>query len=326
MQLVSIIVPIYNSEVYLDKTITSILSQTYKNLEILLINDGSIDNSLDIITRYKNKDSRIKVFSHQNSGQSFTRNKGIENCTGDFLVFLDSDDWIEEHFIEKMYTKISEGKSDIVVCDYYISYPNETKKMSYNLSGYFKGDESFRLMLNSEISHTCWGKMYKTSLIKKSKVFFPVGKTNEDLFTVSIWFLLAKKVTFLNEALITSRDREGSITNSFSQKFIDLLFILKLLKDYLIEKKLYQKFENDYKKKYQKMILYLANYGVRMKRIDFIKEVIRMSNVPIGQFNKELLTTKEKVAVSLLSKGVIVYYLFTRIYYKLYAKHVFIVK
>jgi glycosyltransferase involved in cell wall biosynthesis len=326
MELVSIIVPVYNSEEYLDKTISSILCQTYKNIEILLIDDGSNDNSMEIINRYKKEDSRIRVFSHQNSGQSFTRNKGIESSTGDFLVFLDSDDWIDEQFIEKMYKKITISQSDIVVCDYYISYPQEQIEILYSFTGYHNGDKAFGLILNGDISHTCWGKMYKSSLIKDSNVLFPVGRTNEDLYTVAIWFLRAGKVGFLNELLMTSRDRVGSITNSFSQNFIDLLYILKQLKEYLVEKKLFGNFDQLYKKKYQKMVVYLLNYGVRMNRKDFIFTVLNTSEIPIKEFDLKLLNRKEKLALKLLNKSINLYFIFTRIYYQLYAKNIFIIK
>ncbi|WP_175640176.1 glycosyltransferase family 2 protein [Metabacillus schmidteae] len=326
MELVSIIVPIYNSERFIDKTITSIVNQTYKNIEIILLDDGSTDNSLNIMKKYEKQDGRIKVFSHKNQGQSFTRNKGIEISSGEFLVFVDSDDWLDKHFVEKMYTEISKTNSEIIVCDYYIHYSNKLKEMAYNYSKDIVGEEAFELMLNGNISHTCWGKIFKSTLIKNSNVLFPVGKTNEDLYTVSVWFLRASKVGFLNEFLITQRHREGSITNSFTNSFIDLLYILNLLRDYLVENNLFNRFEKQYKRKYQKMVVYLLNYGVRMKRFDFTKKVLKESKIPIKDFDLNLLNRREKIAVTLTKINIKLYFIFTRFYYMYYAKNIFIKK
>ncbi len=113
--LISVIVPIYNSEKYLNRCVTSILNQTYENLEILLINDGSKDSSLDICYSFKNKDKRIKVINKENEGVSLTRNVGIKNSTGKYLMFVDSDDYLHNAYIEEMYTYLRENKLDMVI-------------------------------------------------------------------------------------------------------------------------------------------------------------------------------------------------------------------
>ena len=123
---ISIIVPIYNAEKYLNKCIDSIINQTKKELEIILINDGSTDNSETIIKKYDDK--RIKYFKNKNQGIGKTRNFGIDKATGKYIMFLDSDDFLELNACEKMYEKAEKEKLDIVVCDYYRYFDNGTKE------------------------------------------------------------------------------------------------------------------------------------------------------------------------------------------------------
>ena len=115
--LISVIVPIYNSEKYLDNTIKSIINQTYKNLEIILVDDGSTDKSYEICKKYQKKDNRIKLFHQKNKGVSFARNIGIENSNGEFLTFLDSDDLIDKKMYEKLFNAF-DNNLDYVFCDY----------------------------------------------------------------------------------------------------------------------------------------------------------------------------------------------------------------
>ena len=125
--LISIVIPVYNVENYLNRCIESIISQTYENIEIILINDGSKDNSLLICKEYKNKDKRIKVIDKKNEGVSIARNIGVEKSSGKYVIFVDSDDWIEKTFVENLHKKISEYNVDICIggC---INYSDKNQK------------------------------------------------------------------------------------------------------------------------------------------------------------------------------------------------------
>ena len=125
---VSIIVPVYNMEKRLNKCLDSLINQTYKNIEIIVVNDGSMDHSLDIIREYQAKDSRINVINQRNMGISEARNNGLAIATGDYLCFADSDDYVELDMIEELVNKITTDKSDIVVCDYYM-FDDQTRKV-----------------------------------------------------------------------------------------------------------------------------------------------------------------------------------------------------
>ena len=121
MRLISIIIPIYNNEEFIPRCLDSVINQTYKQIEIVIINDGSTDESLNIINKYKKIDTRIKVIDKKNEGVSVARNIGIDNSTGEYITFVDADDWLELDAIEKLYKEINEKKVDIVRGNYYIN-------------------------------------------------------------------------------------------------------------------------------------------------------------------------------------------------------------
>jgi len=127
-ELISIIVPIYNVEIYLEKCLNSIINQTYKNIEILLINDGSSDNSLRICKKYQKKDKRIVLINKKNGGLSSARNAGIDKASGNYLLFIDSDDYIEIDMIEKLYNNIKSNNADISICNFFITKKNKDRK------------------------------------------------------------------------------------------------------------------------------------------------------------------------------------------------------
>ena len=128
MELISIIVPVYNINNYVEKCLISLMNQTYKALEILCINDGSTDDSLDILEKLSKRDSRIKIISQPNKGLSAARNTGIANAKGDYIVFVDGDDWVDIEMCQKAYKIISETNVDIVLWSYVKEYPNKAKK------------------------------------------------------------------------------------------------------------------------------------------------------------------------------------------------------
>ena len=121
MKLISIIIPIYNNEKFISRCLDSIINQTYKKIEIIIVNDGSTDKSLDVISKYEKKDNRIKVINKKNEGVSIARNIGIESSKGDYITFVDADDWLELDAIEKLYIEITEKNVDVVRGNYYIN-------------------------------------------------------------------------------------------------------------------------------------------------------------------------------------------------------------
>ena len=181
---VSIVVPIYNVEKYIDECIISLIHQTYSNIEIILVDDGSPDKSGDICDRWAKRDNRIKVIHKKNGGLSDARNAGIKKSTGDFLAFVDGDDWLSINFIEKMVENIIKYKADMAVCKFARIFPdgnvNLNSRAPHKVEVLNKKEFFIKLTEDGEITNHIWRKVYKKDVFKDLE--FPVGKNFEDIY------------------------------------------------------------------------------------------------------------------------------------------------
>lgn len=231
-KLISIIVPIYNVEKYLSACIESLLNQTYRNTEIILVNDGSTDKSEEIIETYKQKDSRIISIKKENGGLSDARNVGLDNAKGEYIVFVDSDDYIHTEMISKLYNNI--GESDISVCG--IGLVDEQghwiSKMCEDSEDFMCSGEDAALLLYEKGRNyykgcsvemvVAWNKLYKREVWKEIR--FPFGKIHEDVFTTYKIFNNSSSIRYCSEPLYYYRQRGNSIKKQqFGQKNIDYL-------------------------------------------------------------------------------------------------------
>lgn len=240
--LISVIVPVYNVEQYLNKCIDSIINQTYKNLEIILVNDGSTDNSSIICDEYANKDRRIKVIHKSNGGLSDARNAGIDAAKGKYIGFIDSDDWVEIDMYSKLYSIASKENVDIAQCDFIRTY-SEDEKIYNNTNEVIKlytGIEMLeQLYKNKYVKNILiWNKIYKRELF--DNIRFPKGKIHEDEFTTHKLFFISKRVVDINLPMVYYRQREGSITNSkFNIKRLEVIEAFKDRIEFFNKNKLY---------------------------------------------------------------------------------------
>jgi glycosyltransferase involved in cell wall biosynthesis len=228
-ELVSIIVPIYDVEPYLKKCVDSIIGQTYSNLEIILVNDGSPDNCGKICDEYAAKDERIKVVHKENGGLSDARNVGTEIAKGNYISFIDSDDFVTQNYVEYLYGLIAKHSADISACGYLpirengivIKSKNSlTENKVYNKENF---NEMFSAMLYEENTFdAAWSKLYKKTLF--SSIQFPKGKLFEDVRIVPQLLHKAEKVIFGKEKHYFYQIRQNSIvTQKFSEKNYDLI-------------------------------------------------------------------------------------------------------
>lgn len=221
--LVSVIVPIYNVEKYLSKCIDSIINQTYENIEILLVDDGSPDNCGKICDEYSKKDSRIKVIHKKNGGLSDARNCGIDNSTGKYLFFLDSDDYIKNDTIEYLINLIIRDKSDIAISKIQVVYKNIIEENASSKSEVLDSLTVLNRMLYSDSYYiSSCGKLFNKNLFKEIR--FPVGKNYEDVGTIYKLYALASKISCGYNQKYYYIIRSDSITNKkFSNKEYDLI-------------------------------------------------------------------------------------------------------
>lgn len=222
---VSLIVPVYNTEKYLRACLTSIIKQTYSNIEVIVIDDGSTDNSKTIVDEFVCCDSRIKLFHQENSGLSAARNIGIKKSTGNLIMFVDSDDFISEFFVETCVRTMKKTDADIV-CSESLNFidgddANAYRKLSHEKNiEYIEMDPELALKCAFYQSPSITGaylKLYRRYLFEK--VLFPIGMYYEDLATTYKYMLLAKKIVFINRKFYAYRIRKDGIMNEpFSNK------------------------------------------------------------------------------------------------------------
>lgn len=212
--LVSIIIPIYKVECYLHRCVDSIINQTYTNLEIILVDDGSPDSCPQICDEYASKDNRIVVIHKKNGGLSDARNTGLNICRGDYISFVDSDDWINEQYIEILLKTAITENADISIGENIKTNGNLSFKEKRNYTKSFSSEEALLYLFKK--NHTAFtiscGKIYKKSLF--DNIRFPIGKFHEDEFTTYILYYNAKKIIYTSEILYYYYQRTGSIAST----------------------------------------------------------------------------------------------------------------
>lgn len=213
-KLVSIILPIYNVEKYLEKCVCSILNQDYNNLEVILVNDGSTDKSLEICERLQKKDNRIKIINQKNLGVSAARNNGFYYSKGDYICFIDSDDIIEIDMVSTLVKLLQENECEVANCNIHIIEKDKTERNFYTNKNIkiYNSSELKKYFLLGKVSHACWDKMYKREVLEK--VNFVLNSTSEDRYFC--W----KLYKTINKMVVTSkvgyhyiRKNENSITS-----------------------------------------------------------------------------------------------------------------
>lgn len=214
-ELISVIVPCYNVEKYLDECISSIVNQTYNNLEIILVDDGSPDKCPKICDEWSQKDLRIKVIHKENGGLSSARNAGLDIAKGKYISFVDSDDFIEKDFIEFLYTNLIKHNGDISCCGYYHYFNSDLKEIRHFKNVELSMDSCEGIKKMNTIGYFgvgSWNKLYKNELFENTR--FPVGKLSEDWFILYKLIHKANKIYYDSQPKYYYRQRFGSITRN----------------------------------------------------------------------------------------------------------------
>ena len=252
MYKVSVIIPVYNAEKYLKKCIDSVLSQTLKEIEIILVDDGSIDSSADILNEYAKIYENIKVIHQQNSGPASARNLGIENATGEYIGFVDSDDYVSFDMYETLYTAAINNNVDVVTSNYYTvkngkEMPSDNFKIPANQIIY--KDEIIRLIANANESRILWfgGKsIYKSETIKANKIMYPPLKLGEETVFVLDCLLSSNSMYYIDKPLYYYEQTPGSLTRiKYKQNLLSQISGLYFAKKEIYEKHNYNLYHSD---------------------------------------------------------------------------------
>ena len=259
--LISIIIPVYKVEKYLEKCIQSLINQTYENLQIILVDDGSPDNCGKICDEYAQKDHRIEVIHKSNGGLSDARNKGLEIAKGEYIGFIDSDDYIESDMYEVLYNLLKQYNADVSICNFYTVSQGKIaiKNAENGIKEYNRIEILKEVLLDNNIQSYAWNKLYKKELFDEIK--YPVGKKYEDIGTT--FYLLEK----CNKVVVTGKpeyyyiNRQDSIVNNVTETTItDYIELIMQRYDYIEEN---IKELSSYNKDYLKRILKTAEQDIK---------------------------------------------------------------
>ena len=248
MPKVSLIIPVYNVENYIEKCLDSVVNQTLKDMEIIIVNDGATDNSKPKIEKYLKKYPKIKYLEKENGGLSDARNYGMPYAKGEYIAFLDSDDYVEQNMYEEMYSIAKKENADMVDCNFVWEYPNKKKEDIGEI--YTSKKEMI------EKGHVvAWNKLIRREILEEAKIKFPVGLRYEDMEFFYKLVPYVNKVSFVKKCLVHYVQRENSIANTQDVRTKEIFTILDNVIKYYKEKKLYDEYKEELEYIYVKFLL-----------------------------------------------------------------------
>lgn len=309
---ISVIVPVYNGEKYIEKCINMILNQTFKEFELILINDGSTDNSLNIMKRYALLDNRIKLIDKINSGVSETRNKGIELASSPYLMFIDCDDIFDDTWFESMYNAIQQKNTDLIICGHIdmLIYQNikiKEYKVLIDLEKTLSREEFMDNIVDFRkkgILDTLWNKIYKTNIIKENNIRFVSLELGEDTLFNLDYYGYIKNCFILNEAHYKYRiELENLSWKKYSEKYY-----------YLVEKE-YVLF-NEKLKEYNIFDIYAREFQANRLILGFINQIKNLLSHKSKDF--EVIISIKKIMERDSVQEALVYSKFSGKFHKLF--------
>lgn len=279
MPKVSVIVPVYNTEKYLKKCLETLVNQTMEEIEIIIVNDGTKDNSMTIAREFAKKyPEKIVILEKENGGLSDARNYAIPYAKGEYIAFLDSDDYVEINMYEDMYNLAKSENCDMVECNFYWEYPKKTKEDIGTIY------HNKREMLE-KIRVVAWNKLIKREILEQTKIRFPVGYRYEDVeFTYKLIPYIEKSL-ILPKTLVHYVQREDSISNSQNEKTKDIFKLLDNVIEFYKEKRLYAEYYEELEYTYTRFL--------------FCSSLLRMVKIKDKNVKKDLLNkTWENVNIN----------------------------
>lgn len=314
MAKVSVIVPVYNVEKYISKCLNSLVNQTLEDIEIIIVNDGSKDSSIDIVKEYAKKYGNIKIYEKENGGLSDARNYGLQFATGKYIAFLDSDDYVDLNLYKRMYEKVKTEDSDMVECNFYWVYDKKNKK---DIGQKYKGQKE----MFEKARVVAWNKLYKKEVLDKAKVQFPKGLRYEDVEFFYKLIPYIESVSFVKEPLIYYVQRKQSIVNTQNEKTKDIFTVLENVIAYYKEHNLYEEYKEVIEYTYVRLLLCSSFKRMcKIKDKDIRKKLLNETWInlnekfPNWKENKILNTNLDNKKRYMLSVNRFTYRIYSRLY------------
>ena len=311
MPKISVIIPVYNTEQYLKECLDSIIGQTFKDIEIICVDDGSVDNSLNILNEYALKDSRFIIIKQENKGAGAARNYGLKKASGDYLYFLDSDDYISDELFEKAYKQITETnadicifennsfddiKKDLIPCNWVKNFKNAPDKPVFN-----KNDIPKTLFQISNLP--AFTKLYNHKFIKDNHIEFQEIKTCNDVFFHFYTISLADRITILPDELVTHRVQHSNLTKTRGEHIECILQAFNKIKDELKQAQIFDLLEDTYYKQA------VSNFEYEISRLNSEElrkhwSAVLFSSIPKKYLRKRLFKKIIKKIFSIRNENV----------------------
>lgn len=294
---ISIIVPVYNVEKYLSTCLDSLINQTLKDIEIICINDGSTDNSLNILNEYVKKDERIKIISQENQGLSMARNNGLKEAKGEYISFIDSDDWIDTKMYEKMYQQATEDNAEIVVCNLKLVRGSDEELNDYwpiKKNGLINREEAQSYLF--KYPSYAVNKIYKKDFLIKNNLCFIKGLLYEDVPFWAQTVFYANKISYCTNHFYFYRlSRNGAITKKKSEKQLDIIKVVDITKKILEKYNIPQNVMNNFIDWQKQIFVWMYNLLPETKQPEALKFINKLEKNLKKEIYKKLFTTKCKL-------------------------------
>ncbi|WP_101698465.1 glycosyltransferase [Clostridium minihomine] len=264
---ISIIIPVYNVEPFVGKCLSTLVHQTFQDFEIIAVNDGSKDGSLEILRYFERKYSHITVIDQPNAGMSMARNRGMEQARGEYLCFVDSDDYVSPYFLEELYRAVTTYQADIACCYYYYHFVRSDVlyKYPFRCHGVFDRDTAMnKLLHDTQIQSLVWNKIYKRSLFTEHGITFPT-MAFEDLATANRLFSHANKVVVIDKALYYySQQSTSTLATINADKINDFIYATAMVRSTLEHSGVYRDYEKAYRALCRKTCMCCVYYVLKM--------------------------------------------------------------
>lgn len=293
MPKVSVIVPVYNVENYIEKCLNTLVNQTIQDIEIIIVNDGSTDNSKNVIEKFiKKYPEKIVYLEKENGGLSDARNYGLPYAKGEYIAFLDSDDYVEFDMYERMYEVAKKENSDMVECDFIWEYPNKQKQ---DIGKIYNGKHE----MLEKVRVVAWNKLIKRQILNDTQILFPKGYRYEDVeFTYKLIPYL-NKVSFLKKPCIHYVQRENSISNSQNERTREIFNVLDNVINFYKEKNFYDEYKEELEYVYTRYLLcssLLRMVKIKNKEVrnNILNETWEKLNTNFPNWKKNKILTKNK--------------------------------
>lgn len=319
--IVSIIIAAYNIENYIERCLNSVINQTFESIEIIIVNDGSTDSTLENINKFK--DDRIKIYSQENKGLIEARKSGFNIAKGEYILFIDGDDWLELDAIKKLYEKAKVHNDDIILYNSIWAYENrKIRKELFLEESLSCNRDLLKEILIGNIMPAVWGKFIRRKYIIENRINFPENLSyGEDLGLVLSLFIHNPKVNYISDYLYNYYQREDSITNSKeSNKVLELEQVVEFIKKELIKNNLFDTYKEEYEFMVFNTLHYRCFFGGYIKSKTIHKELyyqclsknIDLNNDYIKEKIKKL-TFISKFKFNLYTKNYTIGYLFDKL-------------